>query len=369
MSETKKKKLAILSMQRIVNFGSVLQAYSLRSILREVTGETADFLDIEEDLVLPSQKSIRETMDYEGPAAYPPGVLQKGKRWIFARLSAFNRRLIRQFMVRKLQLRSGKEQKYYDCIIVGSDEVFNHVKGVNLQLHGKIENTEKIISYAASCGSARVEDIAPEDLETVKCAMNSFSAISVRDGATRQYVNALYAGTVEHHLDPVLVGNLYQRKHKPVRLKKYLLVYAYGQRIHTAEEIQAIQEFAKSRRLKTVAMGGSQFWCDLYIPATPFRMLDYFYYADYVVTDTFHGSVFSVIQKKQFAVIARKTNDNKLKGLMKDLNLQGNILSSMAQLEQVLTTPINYDSVEMILSRERARSRAYLKEQLGGLNG
>jgi len=362
-------KIAILSMQRVVNYGSVLQAYSLRSILQELTGETVDFLDIEENLVLPSQKTIKETMDYEEPAAYPPGLLQKAKRWIFARLSAYNRKLIRQFMVRQLQLKSEKTQKHYDCVIVGSDEVFNHAKGVNLQLHGKIENAEKVISYAASCGSAKAEDIAPEDVETVKSAMRSFSAISVRDSATQRYVSALHAATVEHHLDPVLVGNLYQREHKPVRLKKYLLVYAYGQRIHTAEEIQAIQEFAHSRGLKTVAMGGSQFWCDLYMPAKPFRVLDYFYYADYVVTDTFHGAIFSVIQKKQFAVIVRKTNENKLKGLMEDLNLQGNLLSSMTQLGQVLTAPIHYDSVEQILDRERVRARVYLQEQLGGSNG
>lgn len=360
----KNKKIAILSMQRVVNFGSVLQAYSLRQIVREVTGEWAEFMDIDESEVLACHKAVGDLADYEAPAAYPPGVLQKAKRWLIARLSAENKKRIRRFMQNRLALDSKAPEAHYDCVIVGSDEVFNHAKGVNLQLHGKVKNAHKVISYAAACGSASVAEIEAEDRETVRDAMGGFSAVSVRDAATEQYAAALYDGTVEHHLDPVLVGELSQREHKPVRLKNYLLVYAYGQRIRTAEEIRAIQSFAHSRGLKTVAMGGSQFWCDLYIPADPFRMLDYMYYADYVVTDTFHGAIFSVIHKKQFAVIVRRSNKNKLTGLLNDLMLQDRMLPDIACLEQVLTAPIHYDAVAQILEREKLRTRAYLKDQL-----
>lgn len=364
-TEASGKKISILSMQRVVNFGSVLQAYSLRQILKEVTGATAVFLDIEESNVLSSRKTIKETADYEMPASYPPGILQKAKRWLFARLSAYNRKLIRRFMQKELRLDRDKTQKAADCVVVGSDEVFNHARGVNLQLHGDVKNAKSIISYAAACGSAAVEDIAPEDMEKVKSAMSHFAAVSVRDSATEKYVSSLYAGTVEHHLDPVLVGRLCERQPKPVWLKNYLLVYAYGQRIRTKEEIEAIQSFAHSRGLKTVAMGGSQFWCDRYIPASPFRMLDYFHYANYVVTDTFHGAIFSVIHKKQFAVIIRKTNANKLNGLLQDLKLQERILHSTDQLEQVLTKPVDCSAVEEILKKEKERTRVYLKTQLG----
>ena len=360
----KNKKIAILSMQRVVNFGSVLQAYSLRQLVREVTGVWADFIDIDESEVLACDKKVEDLKDYEAPAAYPSGVLQKANRWLIARLSAENKRRIRRFMQDRLALDSKAPEACYDWVIVGSDEVFNHAKGVNLQLHGKVKNAVRVISYAAACGSASAEEIAAEDRQTVRDAMGGFSAISVRDAATERYAAALYDGTVEHHLDPVLVGELSQRAHKPVRLKNYLLVYAYGQRIRTTEEIKAIQSFARSRGLKTVAMGGSQFWCDLYIPADPFRMLDYMYYADYVVTDTFHGAIFSVIHKKQFAVIVRRSNQNKLTGLLDDLMLQDRILPEVGCLEQVLTAPIDYAAVEQILEKEKLCTRTYLKDQL-----
>ena len=95
------------------------------------------------------------------------------------------------------------------------------------------------------------------------------------------------------------------------------------------------------------------------------RALDYFYYADFVVTDTFHGAIFSVIHQKQFAVILRKTNVNKLSGLLEDLKLEERRLQDISQLETVLQKPINYVSVQEILEYEKKRARQYLKYQLG----
>lgn len=358
------RKIAILSMQRVVNFGSVLQAYSLREILREITGAEVAFLDIEEHPCLPSRKTVKKTVDYEAPAAYPPGIAQRAKRWCIARLSSWNKKQIRNFMKTELQLSETREDAAYDCVVVGSDEVFNHNKGVCLQLHGQVRQAKNVITYAASCGSALALDILQEDADTVRGAMSGFSAMSVRDQATVEYVSSFYDGEIERHLDPVLVGNLHQRAHKPVKLKKYLLVYAYGQRIRTAEEINAIRNFAKARGLKVVAMGGSQFWCDLYIPATPFRLLDYFWHADYVVTDTFHGTIFSVINRKKFAVMIRKTNCNKITSLLQDLGLQGRLVHDIQKLEEVLPEPIDYTAAESILERERIRAREYLKKQM-----
>lgn len=359
-------KVAILTMQRVLNFGSVLQAYSLREMIREVTGDTPAFLDIDSRYMLPGGKVADESPDYAPPAAFPPGLLQKGKRRIIKWLSAGNKNQIRRFMQRELKLDEPDAAAEYDCVVIGSDEVFNHGKGINLQLHGNIPQAKRVITYAASCGSAVPEDILQEHRTQVRNALANISAVSVRDTATEQYVSALGVREMERHLDPVLTGRLNARRHRAVALNKYLLVYAYGQRIRTKEEIDAVKGFARSRGLKTVAMGGSQFWCDLYIPTSPFRLLDYFYHADYVVTDTFHGCIFSVINHRKFAVIQRQSNSRKIKSLLEDLDLTGRLVTDMASLEKVLEAPVDYDCVEAILQRERIRTREYLKEQLRG---
>ena len=141
-------------------------------------------------------------------------------------------------------------------------------------------------------------------------------------------------------------------------------MYAYGSRIKSSEEIDAIQKYARDKGLKIVAMGGSQPWCDLYIPVSPLRLLDYFHYADAVVTDTFHGTIFSVINQKPFAVILRNTNENKLRGLLEDLALEDREVRDMEALTKVLDTPIDYRPVEAIRSREKKRTCDYLTREL-----
>lgn len=353
-------KIAILSMQRVLNFGSVLQAYSLQKILERVTGENVQFLDIEEDRVCVSKKTVFEESDPREEKQLSRGFFSRVKRWTITRLSSWNKKKIRRFMRETLNLTEKNNDNHYDMVVVGSDEVFNHRHGVNLQLHGDVRQAERVITYAASIGSARVEDISADDLLLVRDSMTHFAAVSVRDSASKQYVQALYDGNVQHHLDPVLVGDLRDRKHRRVWLKHYLLVYAYGYRIKSVEEIDTIQKYAKDRGLKIVAVGGSQPWCDLYIPLSPFRLMDYFYYADAVVTDTFHGSIFSIINQKRFAVIIRNTNENKIRGLLEDMNLEDRAVQRMDRLAEVLDTPIEYQAVNRILDREKKRTHDYL---------
>jgi len=358
-------KTAILSMQRVVNYGSVLQAYSLRELVRQATGETPEFLDIEDEPAVSVCRSVQETaLDYAVTAPAAHRILQRGKRWIIRKLSARTKKYISAFMQEELRLSADNSRKAYDTVIVGSDEVFNHAKGLRLQLHGEIAQARRMMTYAASCGCARAEDIATEDLPRVRGAMQHFAAVSVRDDGTAAYALQLGITDVVRHLDPVLVGPLQEREAKSVWLRRYVLVYAYGQRIHSAQEIDAIRAFAREKGLKTVAMGGSQYWCDLYVPASPMRMLDWFAHADYVVTDTFHGTIFSVINHRKFAVITRRTNENKLMSLLDDVGLTQRRVPDMAHLAQVLEQEIRYEQVDAVLELERRRTQEYLKEQL-----
>ena len=362
-------KIAILSMQRVVNFGSVLQAWSLREMVREAAGTEAEFLDIEDSPALDSLYKSTEPQEHGTPLQLSRSIRQRGKRWCIARLSAWNKRKIRSFMKKELHLDADGKQNRYDHVIIGSDEVFNHAAGIRLQLHGEVKQASRVITYAASCGGAKAEHIRPEDLPRVRQAMSRFAAISVRDDGTARYAQTLCDGPLVHHMDPVLMGSLHARKAKRVWLKRYLLVYAYGHRIRTAEEIDAIRAFAKEKGLKTVAVGGSQFWCDLYIPASPMRLLDWFAHADYVVTDTFHGVIFSVINRRKFAAIIRPSNQNKLSCLLAELGLTRRCVADMPRLGETLDSGIDYDAVDEILNRERKRARDYLKEQLTNEQG
>ncbi len=360
-----KMKIAILSMQKVVNFGSVLQAYSLREIIRGITGEEPAFLDIDYSDSVP--RIGKKPQDNRLKAYRKNGILAGLKRKWFRKKLLSNNEKIRQFMRDELRFNDEDNNRHYDLVVVGSDEVFNNTHsehGLSLQLYGNIKQASNAITYAAAAGATQYEDIPKDSIKRVQDAMKHFSAVSVRDDATYNLITNFYNGQIEHHLDPVLVGPLGDRPHKNVRIKNYLLVYAYGERIRDMNEIEAIRSFAKKNHLKTVAVGGVQFWCDLFIDAAPFELLDYFYHAKYIVTDTFHGTVFSIINKAQFAVFIRPSNKEKMKGLLSDIELGNRVVESPEMLEDVLLKNIDYSRTDEILIREKERTREYLRRYL-----
>ena len=127
---------------------------------------------------------------------------------------------------------------------------------------------------------------------------------------------------------------------------------------------KTFNDYAKKNKLQTIAVGAPQFWCDKFLVVSPLEVLDYFYYADCVVTDTFHGSIFSIINNCKFATILRKSNENKLGGLLRELGLEDRIVDSVDNLSEILEKNIDYAKISTLLEKERVRTREYLTEQI-----
>lgn len=121
--------------------------------------------------------------------------------------------------------------------------------------------------------------------------MNKFDDISVRDENSARIVSALTGRDVEYHLDPVLIYDFEKEITDKPELENYILIYGYGNRFSDISEITAIKQFAKTHNKRTVSVGYHQDWVDEKLEGSPFELLSYFKYADYVITDTFHGGV------------------------------------------------------------------------------
>lgn len=358
-------KIAILSMQKVLNYGSLLQAMSLKQMIEEESGSPVEFIDIVENPSVAVNMPVHDNKDYEVPYYRKMGLLEKIKKFFMYQVQ---KRVVyprfEEYMKNALGCAEDNSKKQYDIVFVGSDEVFKATDRIRLQLYGSIGQGKKIVSYAASCGSAVVSGIPESSMGVVKDAIRNFSYMSVRDSGTQEYVRNLYDGEIEIHLDPVLMGSLYKREHKQVPLSKYMIVYAYNNRIRTKEEVETIIRFAKDYNLKLVCFGGVLQWCDLYIPAKPERVLDYFYYADFVVTDTFHGTIFSILNHKKFVSLIRATNKNKLGDLLKRLNLSNRVVTDMSAFQETLLAEIDYEITDSILNKERVNTRNYIRKCL-----
>ncbi|MDW2799769.1 polysaccharide pyruvyl transferase family protein [Clostridium boliviensis] len=370
-------KVGILSMQRIVNYGSFLQAFGLKAMLEDL-GHEVQFVDYRVGAPLVEVKNKQRT---------------GFKRKIYKAFEAinyeapFNQKI--QFILYKKQF----AKKYHailnltttpnytpelDVLIVGSDEVFNCVQhnpkvGYSLELFGKDNRAKKVISYAASFGNttkAKLQQYKKTD--EIGNLLRDFEALSVRDENSAKVVRQLIGQSPKYHLDPVLAYD-YIGKCKLIPIipskEKYLILYAYSLRI-SAEEANLISKYAKEKKLKIYAIGGVQKCSDRFIDCSPFEVLAYFINAEEVITDTFHGTIFSIIAKRQFTTLVRKSvgisygNEEKLTDLLMRLNLSCRLIYDIRELSNIQNRPIDYAKIDFILEAERKRTQEYLELQI-----
>ena len=351
--------IGILSMQKICNYGSFLQALSLKLQL-EARGHVVYFIDI-----LPGKQIVETVQDVH--VSY----LSKFDKYVFKRIEHY---LLAKAMTAlhiqdyETYLETGKvlpEGQKFDLVVIGSDEVFNATEqsawGFTPQLFGKVDNARQIVTYAASCGHTTFERLFQYGVaEEVQSAMCNLKHISVRDENTVEFVQKILGKEPLMHVDPVLISDFDALIPQIRKRKPYLLVYAYSNRIHDEAEISAIKAYAKKHKLDVLCVGMHQRWCKHNIPATGFELLSYVKGAACIVTDTFHGTVFSIKYNKKFVALVRDSNRNKLGGLLRQFGLTERSVDDLQMFENVMNVDIDYRTVNDKIKDEQQKSYSYL---------
>lgn len=377
-------RIGIMSMQRIGNYGSFLQSYSLKKCLENM-GHTVEFVDYHVGMCKTERIVNQNSNKFWGRSAYLQfrrigsnllGVFSKEQRKrlkIAKQVKEYNE----SFEKYCFSLLGINEKKNYlpnvDLLIIGSDEVFNCLQsnpevGYSLELFGKDNRAKRVITYAASFGNTTYERLKQMKVEQeIARYLEKLNNISVRDKNSYSIIKKLVKRESDKHLDPVFIYDYSEETSMNIQEHDYIIVYAYGNRIRE-EEAKYIVEFAKKYNKKIICLGMYQSFCDKYIPALPFEMLAYFQHADYVVTDTFHGTVFSIKFKKQFAVFVRETKENtygnaeKLRDLLSTFDLKEREILSVKELESILVKKLDRKKIEEKISVETERSLEYLRE-------
>lgn len=365
------KKVGVLSMQRIKNYGSFLQAYALKRIIEALNNEV-EFVDyhIKEPIVsddIKEKGTIQKGLD-----------ALKGKAKLLHKIQyIFHKKGFNKFFS---QLDLTDEPNYnpkLDILVIGSDEVFNVIQsnknvGYSLELFGKDNNAEKVITYAASFGNTTLDKIKKYNkIEEISDLLNSINSISVRDENSFNIVEGLTGKKSTINLDPVLIFDYMNSDLIPkIKVKeKYMILYAYNGRISNVEA-EYIKELAKKDNLKVYSIGGSQPYADRFINCSPFEVLAYFKNAEYIITDTFHGSIFSIITQKPFVTLVRKSkgnsygNEEKLTYLLKKLKLEERISYSIENTKKILGNVIDYKKTNEIIEKEKKKTIKYLKNNI-----
>lgn len=362
-------KIGILSMQKVQNYGSFLQAYSLKKRVEEL-GHSCDFIDIKPGRTLECYKG-----ECSNKHSYS-NILSKIDKNIIKRIEhiIFNKKrsnLFQEKLYKQLKLVENNYDEKFDIVIIGSDEVFNCTQnarwGFSKQLLGEEINSDKIITYAASCGFTTYKKICELNIHLeVEEALKNINQFSVRDRNTYNFVKRLTEKDVQFNLDPVLIGD-FKKELQSISIdidKDYILIYGYDNRINNKDEIDAIKKFARDRNLKIISAGFYQRWCDKNILVEPFELLKYVKNAKYIITDTFHGTIFSIKLNKKFATIIRDSNREKVFDLLERFNLNDREVNDLNKLEKIINEDIDYTKINRIIEQETNKSIKYLRDNL-----
>lgn len=371
------KKIGILSMQRVANYGSFLQAFALKQMISKF-GYEVEFVDYHigapvikdpsesENHFIRKVKKGLETLCYRVPFSH--------------KLEYINHK--RTFSKKYMPLLGVAKEMNCNprlhCLVIGSDEVFNCIQsntnvGYSPELFGKNHRAKILISFAASFGNTTLEKLQRYHKdEEIKGLLKKFNAISVRDSNSGKIVKELTGIEPIYCLDPVLIYDYMDICEETPHLsleEKYILLYAYSGRISKMES-DWISEYAKHKGLKVYALGGIQAGADKFINCTPFEVLTYFNHAEEVITDTFHGSIFSIITHRPFTTLVRESigdsygNEEKLTDLLKRLGLEERMTFNISDVKEINQLKIDYNKVDDIIEQQRVKAYAYLKKNL-----
>lgn len=364
------KIVGILSMQRVINYGSFLQAYALKQLLLQNGADEVYFIDIEKGRELPGFEYSKNQSKWHKLKRLLQ-IIFTGLLFQKIRDREFTKKLKKSiedcFPILELDKAAPKE---FDLVVIGSDEVFNCCQrapwGYTLQLYGRVLNAKKVVSYAGSFGHTRYEQLVQLGIDKeIGETMKTMAAISVRDQNSYDIVEKLTGIKAEMHLDPVLIYG-YEKEIAERNVsypEKYMVVYSYQGRIKDKKEIKEITSFAKEHKLKLISIFCRYDWCDeAIIPETPFDVLGWFKGAEYVVTDTFHGTIFSIITGRKFVTLVRNSNSEKIDSLFRQLDLiDNNIDCDKLMMNIKLLNNIGMNVISKRVRENRARSLIYLK--------
>lgn len=365
-------------MQRIYNYGSFLQAYGLRLML-ESLGCEVQFVDYEPGACLVQSHASKKGFARKAEKALEvfccDAPLKDKLAFIRYKRSYAERFYPMLGLTERLNL-----NPELDMLVIGSDEVFNCVQdnanvGFTPALFGQQYRAARKATYAASFGNTTLEALERYGKRAeVASYLKQLDAISARDANTGSIIAALTGDEPVYNLDPVLAYDYFglcDEIPTEVDEDRYMVVYGYSGRL-SADECAAVRSYACLHGLKVLNIGGVQGVCDRFVDCSPFEVLAYFKYAQAVVTDTFHGTIFSTIAHTPFAVFVRSSgygNSEKLCDLLRRLGLENRVAVGASALAAALEAPVDWSVSDAVVAEGRRYAQEYLAAQVASIPG
>ena len=352
-------KIGILTHQYINNYGAFLQAWALREAIAELFPndevQIIDYVNLKHFIINAGgwfrfYKNRESFKDWMEKIKLPRTFAKARNQEMVLSKRCFNAKQINALD--------------FDCIIVGSDEVWNYkdTKGNAALKFGEGLTCKNLIAYAPSVGKTAADECVPE---YVIRGIKKFKKISARDDLTEQLVCNITGTAPERVLDPTFLAE-FPRAELAAKKKPYILFYYCENLPHNI--LSQIFSYAKEHGLAVYGAGEcDKRYSEVTVNLTPFEWVEMFRNAEFVFTGTFHGAVFSILNRRQFKVYL--TNESRIKkvtALLSELQITNRPIKEDFCFDlESMKSEINYEKVYDVIEQNRQSSKQYLKDAIG----
>ncbi|PNR91840.1 hypothetical protein HWHPT5561_06585 [Petrotoga sp. HWH.PT.55.6.1] len=370
------KKIGIATLTNYFNYGNRLQNYALQEILKPYSKEV-------ETLVIPKNStSSRRTKHYikklfSQPLSKTAKTFASKINWKIKyltnkdiliererRFKDFSQNYIKERHFRSLY-ETNEISDEFDYVFTGSDQVWNpyFIKNREQYYFLQFVEEEKRIAYAPSFG---ISEIPQEVKQKYKEWLSSIPYISVREKEGARIIKELTGRDVPVLVDPTLLLNKEEwikiaKEHKNKPKSKYLICYFWGK--IPKERKTLIKRIAEKYNLQIINIANLS--DKKTYTADPSEFIDYINSASLVLTDSYHGSAFSILMETPFFVFERiggPSMYSRIRTLLEKTKLKNREEKDIDLNKNLLE--MDFSHVHSILNEERKKSFDFLKKAM-----
>ena len=391
-----KCKAAIITFHFARNCGAMLQCYALQTVL-ERSGCEVSVIDYQPWYHVNRYAAFKNPFTFaarrkrEAPAGKNPNtemikgfirvVLSWGKFMDKMPQDKAANHFMRQYLkltecyrtVEQLQ----KKPPEADLYIAGSDQLWNLklTEGFDeayfLRFGG---DKPRRITYAVGANFNYTPSAGEADVhETLKEMTASIDAFSLREAKFREEVRSVAGDReVQISLDPTLLldqGEYEAIEEKPAQVPEHFILTYMMPNDSAAQTIQAAKKLSAETGLPVIDVNAYPLAINHEIPdqrvCTANEFLWYMHHADYVLTNSFHGTVFSVIYRKRFAVIPHTETGVRVTEMLAKFGLSDRVADGADSAAAIVRKETEAGKTQEALAEYRKTSLGYLSEQIG----
>lgn len=360
------KKIGTITFHNSYNYGSVLQAFALQTFLKK-EGYQSEIIDFEFGKDYRQYKLFRTYLYLHQPKSFFADLYRLRKN--IKRKKSFQDFQNKYLNLTSCHYKNGDDMsdlnKEFDAFICGSDQIWNLecTRELVPAYFLDFASQDKLkIAYAPSIASASFDG----DKERLKELIGRLDYVSVREASTIKNVKEYTSKNVENVVDPTLLLEFSDYKQIEAESEnlpeKYIFFYQLeDDEFKMAKWCKALAEkynlpiiYIYKDRINVLKK-------DIYcFGVTPSKFLTLIDNATYVVTNSFHATVFSIIFEKKFCTFPTRNSSSRMRDLLTNIGLENRIWSNLFQINDT----IDYEDVKRNLNNFSEYSKKYLKEAL-----